>query len=430
VRVIEVQDVGVDRPDRPIPILDGISFHLDPGERVALLGGNGSGKTTLARLLNGTQLPSRGKVCIEGRDTRDPDARVAIRRAVGLLFQDPDDQFVTTTAEREIAFGLENLGLETAALRPAVDAALHEFDLESLRWDAAARNVGRREGALGLGVRVGDAAALPGARRNGKLARPARARTSSGRTRTIAATTTILQVTTDAETAAACGRVLVIHRGTAGCRRCSGCRVRTDCIRGGRAYRYTVGVAYFAGPDANLLDAEAPRESRSLPGDGKGLRRCIAGVGMTQSSQTDAIGFEARGTTLLRARNIGFSYGSGSDSSATVLHDVTLDVRVGDRVGLMGASGSGKSTLLNLLAGLRRPQRGSLEVESSAERPVSLVLQFPGTAALRLIPFHDDVAYGLRESGLAPHEGRIAGRGGRSRMSGWMRSSARARRFI
>src|SRR6187399_833227 len=104
VHVIEVQDIGVDRPGRPHPILDGISFRLDAGERVALLGGNGSGKTTLARLLNGTQLPTRGQVRVEGRDTRDSESRVAIRRAVGLLFQDPDDQFVTTTAEREIAF--------------------------------------------------------------------------------------------------------------------------------------------------------------------------------------------------------------------------------------------------------------------------------------------------------------------------------------
>src|SRR2546426_7817184 len=131
--MIEVEDVVVERAGRPAPVLDGICLDLGPGERAALLGGNGSGKTTLARLLNGTELPTRGRVRIEGLDTRDPASAREVRRRVGLLFQDPDDQFVTTTAEREIAFGLENLRVPTPAMRAAVDEALREFGLEEGR---------------------------------------------------------------------------------------------------------------------------------------------------------------------------------------------------------------------------------------------------------------------------------------------------------
>jgi energy-coupling factor transport system ATP-binding protein len=110
------------------------------------------------------------------------------------------------------------------------------------------------------------------------------------------------------------------------------------------------------------------------------------------------------GSCLLRARHLEFGYGAGMGGARTqVIRDLTLDVRAGDRVGLMGASGSGKSTLLHLLAGLRRPQRGVLELDSTAERPVSLVFQFP-ERQLFAETVHDDVAYGLRESGFAPHE--------------------------
>jgi energy-coupling factor transporter ATP-binding protein EcfA2 len=125
---------------------------------------------------------------------------------------------------------------------------------------------------------------------------------------------------------------------------------------------------------------------------------------MSRASEPATIGFDTSGTTLLRTRNLGFGYGTGADGvHAMALRDITLEVRAGDRVGLMGASGSGKSTLLSLLAGLRRPQRGGLEVASTAERLVSLVLQFP-ERQLFAESVHDDVAYGLRESGLAPHE--------------------------
>ena len=94
-----------------------VSFIVQPGEHVVLVGGNGSGKTTLTRLFNGTLLPDSGQVVVAGHATTDVDALRSVRRLVGLLFQDADNQFVTTTAEREIAFGLENLQLPPRDIR-------------------------------------------------------------------------------------------------------------------------------------------------------------------------------------------------------------------------------------------------------------------------------------------------------------------------
>ena len=91
--------------------LDGINLELKTGEFVALIGSNGSGKTTLARLLNSLIIPASGKVLVEDLDTSDKNLHKQIRVKVGMVFQNPDNQIISTTVEREIAFGLENLAL-------------------------------------------------------------------------------------------------------------------------------------------------------------------------------------------------------------------------------------------------------------------------------------------------------------------------------
>jgi energy-coupling factor transport system ATP-binding protein len=211
--VIEVEDVGVERPGREAPVLDGVAFRIAPGERIALLGGNGSGKTTLARLLNGTLLPSRGCVRVDGHDTRDAAARPAVRRAVGLLFQDPDDQFVTTTAEREIAFGLENLRAPTPELRRAVDEALQRFDLEPHRQTPPHEMSGGEKARLALAcVWVMQPRALVLDETESLLDRRGRQRLATALD-TLPRATAVLRITTDAEIAAASPRLLVLHGG-------------------------------------------------------------------------------------------------------------------------------------------------------------------------------------------------------------------------
>jgi energy-coupling factor transport system ATP-binding protein len=211
--VIELRDVRVELPGREAPALDGIGFVLQPGERAALLGGNGSGKTTLARLLNGTQLPTAGSVHVDRHDTRDAATRLDVRRAVGLLFQDPDDQFVSTTVEREIAFGLENARAPVAELRRAVDAALVEFDLESHRQSAPHELSGGEKARLALAcVWVMQPRYLVLDETESLLDRRGRERLSAALA-ALPAETTILHVTTHAEVAARCARVLVLHAG-------------------------------------------------------------------------------------------------------------------------------------------------------------------------------------------------------------------------
>jgi len=114
-------------------VLNGINLTIRVGECVGLMGPNGSGKTTLARCLNGLLLPTEGEVLIDGLNTNETSKILEIRRSVGMVFQNPENQIVSTTVEREIAFGLENLGVNYDQMHETVDKMLEQFDLQKYR---------------------------------------------------------------------------------------------------------------------------------------------------------------------------------------------------------------------------------------------------------------------------------------------------------
>ncbi len=105
-------------------VLDGVSLTIRPGEFVAVLGHNGSGKSTLAKHFNAILLPTSGKVYVDGMDSCDEDKLLDIRRRVGMVFQNPDNQIVASVVEEDVAFGPENLGVPSAEIRQRVDTAL------------------------------------------------------------------------------------------------------------------------------------------------------------------------------------------------------------------------------------------------------------------------------------------------------------------
>ena len=122
--IVKIEDIFYTYPEDDTPALDGLSFEVKRGEFVAVLGHNGSGKSTFARMLNGILLPDRGRVLIDGMDTKDEAKIYDIRQRVGLVFQNPDNQIIATVVEEDIAFGPENLGLPTEEIRKRVDEAL------------------------------------------------------------------------------------------------------------------------------------------------------------------------------------------------------------------------------------------------------------------------------------------------------------------
>lgn len=113
--------------------VENISFEVKKGEFVAVLGRNGSGKSTVAKLSNSIYIPSSGKVYADGDDTSVPENELPIRKKVGVVFQNPDNQIVASIVEEEVAFGPENLGVEPAELRRRVDDALKAVGMYEYR---------------------------------------------------------------------------------------------------------------------------------------------------------------------------------------------------------------------------------------------------------------------------------------------------------
>ncbi len=107
-----------------VTALEGVDLDVGRGEFVAIIGPNGSGKSTLARHFNGLLLPTEGTVTVAGMSTTDPENLWVIRRTVGMVFQNPDNQIVATIVEEDVAFGPENLGLPSPDIRKRVDDSL------------------------------------------------------------------------------------------------------------------------------------------------------------------------------------------------------------------------------------------------------------------------------------------------------------------
>lgn len=119
--------------DNLCPAIDHVSIEIKRGEYIAIAGSNGSGKSTLARCLNGLLLPTEGEILVDGMDTNDDDLIWDIRKKIGMVFQNPDNQIVSSMVEDEVAFGPENIGIENPELRKRVDNALKSVGMYEYR---------------------------------------------------------------------------------------------------------------------------------------------------------------------------------------------------------------------------------------------------------------------------------------------------------
>ncbi|MCQ2484812.1 MAG: energy-coupling factor transporter ATPase [Clostridia bacterium] len=115
------------------PVFNGLNLSVPEGQFLAVLGHNGCGKSTVAKLINSILVPSDGTVTVDGLDTSDDSKITDIRRTVGMVFQNPDNQIVATIVEDDVAFGPENLGVEPSEIRKRVDAALKAVGMYEFR---------------------------------------------------------------------------------------------------------------------------------------------------------------------------------------------------------------------------------------------------------------------------------------------------------
>ena len=137
---IQVCDLHYTYPDaeseREHIVFDGLNLSIEAGSFVAVLGHNGCGKSTLAKHFNAILLPAGGSVTVYGMDTKDEELLLAIRQAVGMVFQNPDNQIVSNVVEEDVAFAPENLGVPSDEIQRRVDAALKTVGMYEYRAHA------------------------------------------------------------------------------------------------------------------------------------------------------------------------------------------------------------------------------------------------------------------------------------------------------
>ena len=415
------------------PALRGVSFRIAPGERVALMGSNGSGKTTLVRCIDGLLHPAAGDVRVDGLSVLRPGDLMPLRRRVGLVFQNPDDQIVSTTVEREIAFGPENLGVPTEDIVRRVDEALRRFRLEPVRTHAPHLLSGGERQRLALAsvwvmepayYVLDEPTSLLDPEGRAEIRRFVTERPQAG----------FLIVTQYPDEALFCGRLLLLREGAlvfdgpaeTAFRDAELCRaaavgvpasIRLEVFLEGlrsESGRQKPGPNPSQNSDSQTGAPGGPDESGS-PSLAASIIRipCDPPPPAFNNSATGLIGPAQRAAGLLNVRleNLSYSYRSPFLETRNALDGVSAVFGPGECVALVGPSGSGKTTLIQHLNGLLRPTSGAVLLDgldladrradlNEARRRIGLVFQLPETQLFEETVFAD-VAFGPKNLGLS-----------------------------
>lgn len=374
--------------------LDDVTLEVPRGQRVCVLGANGSGKSTLASVICGLLAPDEGdvelvgeRVCKDGAP--DLEAYRRARRGLGLVFQNPDDQIVTSVVADDVAFGPENLGLPRDEIRRRVDRELARVALtDYARADPSRMSGGQRQRVCIAGALAMEPQVLVLDEPSSLLDVRGREAIMRVMGRLAAAGATLVHVTHFMDEALEADRVIV--------------------MRAGRIVLDGTPSEVFCGGNAGLIDElglELPFDLRLLR-----ARRALAG---------DADGGRAQQALLSKdsAAREPFCRVSGVSYSYTPRHaalaDVSFQVLEGETCAVVGQTGSGKSTLLRLLCGLEAPDAGSVEVAGATtatkrgrrdvRRAVGYVMQHP-ERQLFAQTVESDVAFGPRNMGLPADE--------------------------
>lgn len=360
--LFKVENLTYYYPEAEKAALNDICLEIEEGEFILVTGGSGSGKSSLARALAGL-IPDfyggriGGKVYFQGRDIRAMD-RGKLAREVGMVFQDPEKQVVQTHVEAEIAFGLENLGLDNEEMLRRVAEVICFMDLDQIRGAFTANLSGGQKQKLALAsvlamqprVLVLDepTSQLDPVAAEDILNLVKRMNEEMG--------FTVIMIEQRLERCYhLADRVLLMEKGKITCDG-SAREAARKTIEGREAFLPPV-ARFFAGIEAPSLPLTV-KEGRKLlcsliNKESAVVMECPA-AGNGGGPPADLAG---RGSAV-RLKNLWFAYPGGQE----VLKNVSLDVREGEFAAVLGENGAGKSTMLRQLAGLLKPDRGTVEV--------------------------------------------------------------------
>ncbi len=346
--MIKLSNVTYAYPDGAV-VLNGIDLHIATGKKVAILGCNGSGKTTFALLLNGIHQAFSGEIKIDGLDPSDPINNAALKSKVGLVFQNPDNQLVSTTVEREVAFTLENLNVRHPELKDRVDEILHFFGLYELRGRLTAELSGGEKQKTALAaVMVADPKILILDEPGSYLDETGKKMMNQALNHLIEKSPdlTVLRITQYSYVTEDYKRLIVFHNGL----------ILADDTPA-RIFKNhdlcrTAGI--------NIPLPYRIRSKRDFPKD----EPIGSPIDMKKNSKGKSIVLDS----------VSFAY--DSHDNPLLFQNLSLSVGNDKIYGIVGPSGSGKSTLIQIMAGLLKPLSGSAKYEGFKPKPGDLVISF------------------------------------------------------
>lgn len=404
-------------------ILKGVDLTIKKGEFIALLGRNGSGKTTFSKQLNAILRPSEGTVTVDEMGTRDAEKLYEIRQRVGMVFQNPDNQMVAANVEEEVAFGPENLGMESDTIVARVKHALEQVRMWKRRKTAPNHLSGGQKQRIAI---AGILAMHPDYI---VLDEPTAMLDPKGRKEVMEALQrlnqeqemTVILITHDMEEAALASRVILLADG----------QVRFDgtpekffgadvlLAEMGMEAPLSYRVRKFIDSDVFVEKVGDAREDEAATGKRKNLSEYDKSgrewevsselVDKKKNEKAEAQTDE-KNQDLLSLQHVSYIYSPGTAYEKVALDDVSLSLGKGEIVGLAGHTGSGKSTMIQLLNGLLKPTGGTVTFEGKdihakgysgnyLRSRVGMVFQYPEHQMI-CDTVWEDVAFGPGKQGL------------------------------
>lgn len=404
-------------------ILKGVDLTIKKGEFIALLGRNGSGKTTFSKQLNAILRPSEGTVTVDEMGTRDAEKLYEIRQHVGMVFQNPDNQMVAANVEEEVAFGPENLGMESDTIVARVKQALEQVRMWKRRKTAPNHLSGGQKQRIAI---AGILAMHPDYI---VLDEPTAMLDPKGRKEVMEALQrlnqeqemTVILITHDMEEAALASRVILLADGQM---RFDG---RPEKFFGADALLAEMGMeaplSYRVRKlidsdvfekkigDARVEEATIDKREKVAEYDKTG-REWEASSELVDKKKNKKAEAETdeKNQDLLSLQHVSYIYSPGTAYEKVALDDVNLSLGKGEIVGLAGHTGSGKSTMIQLLNGLLKPTGGTVTFEGKdihakgysgnyLRSKVGMVFQYPEHQMI-CDTVWEDVAFGPGKQGL------------------------------
>lgn len=404
-------------------ILKGVDLTIKKGEFIALLGRNGSGKTTFSKQLNAILRPLEGTVTVDEMGTKDADKLYEIRQRVGMVFQNPDNQMVAANVEEEVAFGPENLGMESETIVARVKQALEQVRMWKRRKTAPNHLSGGQKQRIAI---AGILAMHPDYI---VLDEPTAMLDPKGRKEVMEALQqlnqeqkmTVILITHDMEEAALASRVVLLADG----------QVRFDgtpeeffgrdalLVEMGMEAPLSYRVRKFIDSDVFVEKVGDAREDEATTGKRENLseydksgREWEASSELVDKKKNEKAEAETdeKNQALLSLQHVSYIYSPGTAYEKVALDDVSLSLGKGEIVGLAGHTGSGKSTMIQLLNGLLKPTRGTVTFEGKdihakgysgnyLRSRVGMVFQYPEHQMI-CDTVWEDVAFGPGKQGL------------------------------